>query len=92
MYKDDMFDRMQRLDRRVSLEFKGDGRFQVVIVGGGMLVLRGYIVRSTDDIDILERLVKDEEELRSIKMSDRDYMNFEATYEEFERRFRPCEN
>ena len=173
MYRDDMLDRMQRLDRRTYLEFKGDGRFQVVIVGGGMLVLRGYIARSTDDIDILdadsrlydlmelfdmngrvnaymnsfpyhyenridliwagkkidyytasledivisklcagrdrdiidiseisdkidweilERVAKDEEELRLIKMSDRDYMNFGAAYEEFERRFRPCEN
>jgi len=173
MYRDDMLDRMQRLDRRASLEFKEAGRFQVVIVGGGMLVLRGYIARSTEDIDILdadsrlfdlmelfdmngrvnaymnsfpyhyenridliwsgkkidyytasledvviskicagrgkdiidiseisdninwetlERLAKDEEELRLIKMSARDYMNFEATYEEVERRFRPCEN
>ena len=173
MYKDDMLNRMQRLDRRASLEFKGLGRFQVVIVGGGMLVLRGYITRSTADIDILdadsrlydlmelydmngrvnaymnsfpynyedridlvwsgikidyftaslediviskicagrerdiidiseisdkinweilERLSKDEDELRLIKMSDRDYMNFEATYEEVERRLRPCEN
>jgi len=173
MYRDDMLDRMQRLDIRANLEFKGDGRFLLVIVGGGMLVLRGYIARSTDDIDILDadsrlydlmelfdmngrvnaymnsfpyhyenridliwsgkkidyytaslediviskicagrerdiidiseisdkinweildRLVKDEEELRLIKMSDRDYMNFEATYEEIERRFRPCEN
>jgi len=173
MYKDDMLNRMQRLDRRASLEFKGLGRFQVVIVGGGMLVLRGYITRSTADIDILdadsrlydlmelydmngrvnaymnsfpynyedridlvwsgikidyftaslediviskicagrerdiidiseisdkinweilERLSKDEDELRLIKMSDRDYMNFEATYEEVEKRLRPCEN
>ena len=37
-------------------------------------------------------LAKDEEELRLIKMSDREYTNFEATYEEVERRFRPCEN
>jgi len=45
---------MKRLDIRVDLEFEGHGRFQVVIVGGGALVLRGYITRGTDDIDVLE--------------------------------------
>ena len=54
MHKDDIQERMELLDKHVDLEFDGDGRFQVVIVGGGALVLRGYIVRSTDDIDIIE--------------------------------------
>ena len=54
MYKDDIQERMELLDKHVDLEFNGDGRFQLVIVGGGALVLRGYIIRSTDDIDIIE--------------------------------------
>jgi len=49
----DIRERLQLLDERVDLEFAGDGRFQVVIVGGGALVLRGYLSRSTDDIDVL---------------------------------------
>ena len=53
LFKDDIKDRMQRLDERVNLEYTGDGRFQIVIVGGGALVLRGYLARSTDDIDVL---------------------------------------
>jgi len=52
--KDDILVRMKRLDLRANEVFEGDGRFRIVIVGGGMLVLRGYIVRSTDDIDVLE--------------------------------------
>ena len=54
LYKDDIQERMELLDKHVDAEYDGDGRFQVVIVGGGALVLRGYIVRSTDDIDIIE--------------------------------------
>ena len=40
LFKEEILDRMQRLDERVNLEFEGDGRFQIVIVGGGALVLR----------------------------------------------------
>jgi len=173
MYKDDIQDRMRRLDLRVSLEFEGTGRFGVTIIGGGMLVLRGYITRATDDIDILEadkrlyglmelydmngranayinsfpfnyedrvrlewsgkkidyftasledvviaklcgsrdkdwedlnvvadyidwsileKLATDEDELRNIKMSDREYFFFNENYKDFERKYRPCVN
>jgi len=53
MYKDDILKRMELLDERVDLEFDGDIRFLIIIVGGGALVLRDYIARSTDDIDLL---------------------------------------
>ena len=50
LLKDDVLDRMKRLDIRVDLEFEGHGRFQVVIVGGGALVLRDYITRGTEGL------------------------------------------
>ena len=53
MFKDDIRNRMELLDKRAALEFEGDGRFLIIIVGGGVLVLHGYIIRSTDDIDVL---------------------------------------
>ena len=171
MYKDDIQDRMQRLDLRASLEFTGTGRFTVTIVGGGMLVLRGYVARATDDIDvleadkrlyglmelydmngrvnaymnsfpfnyedriklewsgrkidyytasledvviaklcgsrdrdwedlkevarhvnwdILEKLATDEDELRNIKMSDREYFFFIENYKDFRKEHQPC--
>jgi len=54
MYKDDILNRLKALDQHADLEFDGEGRFHVIIVGGGALVLRNYISRSTDDIDVLE--------------------------------------
>jgi hypothetical protein len=54
MFKEDIQDRMKRLDERVALEFEGDGYFQIIIVGGGALVLRGYVTRATSDIDVLD--------------------------------------
>ena len=54
MYKEDIFNRMELLDKRVDLEFEGDIRFDLIIVGGSALVLREYIIRATDDIDVLD--------------------------------------
>ena len=54
MYKDDILERMKALDEHVVFEFDGDMRFHIIIVGGGALVLREYISRPTDDIDVLE--------------------------------------
>ena len=54
MYKEDILNRMRLLDQHAGLEFEDGGRFHVIIVGGGALVLREYISRSTDDIDVLE--------------------------------------
>lgn len=53
MRVENLYERMRLLDERVDLEFENDGRFQIVIVGGGALILRGYISRATDDLDIL---------------------------------------
>jgi len=169
LLRDDIFERMQRLDEHASLEFSDAGRFRVVIVGGGALVLRGYLARATSDIDILgadgrlyalmelydmngdvnaymdhfaynyedrldpllsgsiidyytaslediviaklcsnrpedltdielvagkidweilEKLARDEGEIKRSILSDRGYMDFQANYEIFERRFR----
>jgi len=53
LFKADIYERMRRLDEDVNAQYQGDGRFQIIIVGGGALVLRGYLTRSTDDIDII---------------------------------------
>ena len=39
MYKDDILSRMKALDQHANLEFDGSGRFHVIIVGGGALIL-----------------------------------------------------
>jgi len=53
--KQDIFVRLKRLDLRVAAEFDDyDGRFVLVIVGGGALVLHDYISRVTRDIDVLQ--------------------------------------
>ena len=170
--KQDILTRLERLDLRVAAEFDDfDGRFTLIIVGGGALVLLDYITRATNDIDVLEvsqnlykfieqydingranahifsylynfldrvelvwsglkvdyyvasledivvakisanrgkdlddlaqvhsfvnwdkldSLLQDEEELSTLKMSDRTYSDFKANYESFERRYRPC--
>ena len=44
------------------------------------------------DWKVLDKLATDEDELRLISMSDRGYLDFKACYENFERRYRPCEN
>ena len=57
MYKDDILNRMEELDKHVDLKFDDlskDMRFHVIIVGGGALILREYLARSTDDIDVLD--------------------------------------
>jgi len=53
LHKDDILNRMERLDKDVEAVFHSSGRFQIVIVGGGALVLRGYLTRGTTDIDVL---------------------------------------
>jgi len=53
MYKDDILKRMELLDERVDLEFDNSMRFHIIIIGGGALVLREYITRSTNDIDLI---------------------------------------
>lgn len=176
MYRDDILKRMEGLDEEVDLVFddlSNDFRFHIIIVGGGVLVLRDYLERSTDDIDLLDvdnrlcsiiekydmnskvnahiysflynyedraeliwsgkridyftaslediviskicggrdrdledlkkladkvdwelldKLANDEDELKLISMSDRGYLDFKASYKNFERTYRPCNN
>jgi len=54
LFKDEILDRMKYLDDDANSIFDSGGRFQVIIVGGGALVLLGYITRGTDDIDVLD--------------------------------------
>ena len=54
MSKDDILDRLRQLDRDAYLIDDSDGRYQVVIVGGGALMLMGYIPRATQDIDVIK--------------------------------------
>ena len=49
LLKDDIMERCRRLDEDADATFDGGGRFRVVIVGGGALVLREYLARATED-------------------------------------------
>ena len=51
--KEDMYNRIQQLDRDASLLFEDEARYFVVIVGGGALIMMGYSSRSTQDIDVI---------------------------------------
>ena len=53
MQRQDLMERLRRLDEDADLMFEISGRFRIVIVGGGALVLRDYIARATHDIDVL---------------------------------------
>lgn len=51
---DEIKDRLIRLDEDAELTFSENHEFKCYIVGGGALILMGYIVRATHDLDILE--------------------------------------
>ena len=51
--KDALLNRMEQLDRDAFLKYDEDGKFHVVFVGGGALILMGYISRSTHDLDVI---------------------------------------
>ncbi len=53
MQRDDLLQRLQGFDRAVALTYP-DSLFEVVIAGGGALVLLGVLSRPTDDIDALK--------------------------------------
>ncbi len=53
MLKQDMIERLLRLDEEANLMFEGEERFRIVIVGGGALVLMECLSRATHDIDAL---------------------------------------
>lgn len=52
--RDELIDRLLRLDEDARLQFDDDVDYQCVIVGGGALILMGFTVRVTHDIDVLE--------------------------------------
>lgn len=53
-FKDDLIERLTRLDEDADLLFDDDRRFRMVIVGGSALILLETITRATRDIDALE--------------------------------------
>ncbi|MBD5552588.1 MAG: hypothetical protein HDQ96_15710 [Lachnospiraceae bacterium] len=56
MRVDDILERLIRLDEDAELMFSPDIEFKCYIVGGGALMIMGYIIRATNDIDILETM------------------------------------
>lgn len=54
MYRDDLIERLVRLDEDVDLIFDDERKFNMIIVGGGALILLGTITRATHDIDVLD--------------------------------------
>ena len=53
MSRDELIERLTRLDEDASLLFNDDRRFHMVIVGGSALILLDVISRATHDIDAL---------------------------------------
>lgn len=54
MQRDELYERLDRLDEDASLLFDDDRRFRMVIVGGSALILLETIFRATHDIDALD--------------------------------------
>ena len=50
MLKDDLLQRLYRLDEDVDLSIDGNETFHLVLVGGGALILQEYIRRATHDL------------------------------------------
>lgn len=53
-FKEDLLERLARLDEDADLLFDDDRRFRMVIVGGSALILLETITRATHDIDVLD--------------------------------------
>ncbi|MCF0121431.1 MAG: hypothetical protein HUJ65_07310 [Oscillospiraceae bacterium] len=53
-FREDLLDRLSRLDEDADLLFDDDRRFRMVIVGGSALILLEIITRATHDIDALD--------------------------------------
>lgn len=51
-YREELLDRLRQFDRAVAVEHP-DTAFELVIVGGGALVLLGVLSRPTDDVDAI---------------------------------------
>ena len=56
------------------------------------MILGGGIVLGFYKDGLLERLALAEDEARASALNDRSYAEFKASYDEYVRRFRPCEN
>lgn len=54
MDRAELVERLRRLDEDAYLQFDDDVDYQCVIVGGGALILMGFSVRATHDIDVLD--------------------------------------
>ncbi|MDL2219682.1 hypothetical protein LJC04_05055 [Ruminococcaceae bacterium OttesenSCG-928-O06] len=53
-FRQDLLERLEKLDLEASLLFETGRRFQCVLVGGSALVLKQHVDRSTHDIDLLQ--------------------------------------
>ncbi|MDD5602588.1 MAG: DUF6036 family nucleotidyltransferase [Eubacteriales bacterium] len=53
MLREDLLERLNRLDEDASLMFDGNERFHLVIVGGAALILLEHISRATSDVDAI---------------------------------------
>lgn len=53
MGRGELIERLSRLDEDAGLRFESGGRFHLVIVGGGALILQQYISRATHDVDAI---------------------------------------
>jgi hypothetical protein len=53
MSRDELLERLKRLDEDAYLSFETEDRFLLVIVGGGALILQQYIARATHDVDAI---------------------------------------
>ena len=54
MNKQDILDRLDKMDMEAFATIDDSNMYQVIIVGGSGLVLLGTITRATQDIDALE--------------------------------------
>ena len=57
-FKEDLMERLARLDEDADLLFDDDRRFRMIIVGGSALILLETITRATLDIDALDEIWK----------------------------------
>lgn len=83
--KQDMIQRLRRLDEEAALLFEDEERFHLVIVGGGALVLMECLTRATYDIDALNasRKIKGLLEKYDINCDVQTYINnFPYNYED----------
>ena len=54
MDKNELTDKLIALDEEVSMVYSSDNRITMTIVGGGALLLQGYLNRITLDIDLID--------------------------------------